>query len=449
MRLAPLLIVAFAAAASAQAPDTLDWHRYYPLAVGNVWEYHNAELGGDFRHTIIADTVVGGRTYFVRRTDYSSLGSPVPPGQPRLDYVRYDERPGGGGGVVSLSSLSFDEAVLRPCDLDDEFERDLQLAFGARAACGPPPGPSPDSVFVEGQYNTTWRPDVLSGTSTPVAVAAVKYFSVGIIFTTFVADVGPVASGNLWGPRLHYAVIDGVAYGTPELVIPELGGPLTTTDATVTLPDDPEFALANLTLSPVVLDSLAMRFASPSEINSWSTQSASPGPGGVSCYFSRFEPTYDGCAIGEALAPGATFQLVVGYDPCPICRAEAAGARRGGAPDTLLVYSGGVAVPDTVLFDDSRYVGSETEPASGQLGLAVGPNPSRGAAAVTLTAVVSLGSVRVVLVDALGRRVAVLHDGALPGGASRLSIPPGLPTGVYTVRAHAGATASARFTVVR
>lgn len=449
MRLAPLFVLAFAAAASAQAPDTLDWHRYYPLAVGNVWEYHDAELWGvQFRHTLLADTVVGGRTYFVRRTDYSSLGSPVPPGQPQVDYVRYDE---GGGGVVAVPSLGDAAASVRPCTLDDLFERDLRLGFGTRAACDPPPGPGwfPDSVFVEGQYNTTWRqPLVRSGTSTPIDVAAIKQFTVGGLFTTFVADIGPVRAGNLNGPSLHYAVIDGVTYGTPEIVVAETGGPLTVTDALASIPTDHEIALANLTVEPVVLDSLVMRFSDPWGFSTWSVQEAD-APYAL-CYFAPFLPEMSRCAPDVTLMPGAVVPFWIGYDPCAICHAEASvGARRGGAPDTLLVYSGGVAVPDTVWFDDSNYVSTESTPGESRLSLSVGPNPSAGLASVTITAAEPAQSVRVVLLDALGRRVAVLHDGALPADA-RLPVPPGLPAGVYTVRAEADdASATARLTVVR
>lgn len=60
-----------------------------------------------------------------------------------------------------------------------------------------------------------------------------------------------------------------------------------------------------------------------------------------------------------------------------------------------------------------------------------------------------MASARVTLLDALGRRVAVLHDGAILPGEARFTVPPGLPAGVYAVRAETdGASATARFTVV-
>ena len=434
MRFLLLALVLLAIPASAQAPDTLDWRRYYPLAVGNVWEYHDAEAWGvRFRHTLVADTVVGGHTYFVRRTDRSSLGSPAPSGTPQVDYVRYGE---SGGGVVSVASLDGPPTPVRPCSTTDLFERDLRLAFGARLACEA----AADSVFVEGQYDKWWWPDVLSGTSEPVEVASMKQFTVGYVHvTTFVADIGPVRAGNLWGPSLHYAVIDGIEYGTPEMVIEEPGGPLTVTDGVAAPSTDYRIELSNLTPEPVVLDSLVMRFSEEWGLSTWRVETYDPPY--VFCHFAPFEPDWMRCAPGVTFAPGAVVRLDVGYDPCAVCR--------GGAPDTLLVYSGGVAEPDTVTFDDSGYVGTDEGPTARALALSVAPNPSRGAATVTLTAAVPLASARVTLVDALGRRVAMLHDGALPADA-RFALPPGLPPGVYSVSADAdGHAATSRVTIVR
>ncbi len=65
--------------------------------------------------------------------------------------------------------------------------------------------------------------------------------------------------------------------------------------------------------------------------------------------------------------------------------------------------------------------------------LAVWPNPSAGRATVTLSS--SSNSVRVAVYDALGREVAVLHDGAVPAGESRFEVAAGLAPGSYVIRA--------------
>ncbi len=100
-------------------------------------------------------------------------------------------------------------------------------------------------------------------------------------------------------------------------------------------------------------------------------------------------------------------------------------------------------------FGDST-VASAPSPEAGGLSVAVSPNPSAGAAWATLT-VASVSSVRVVVVDAVGRVVAVLHDGPVSAGSVRLSLPSGLAAGVYAVVAEGAgaAVARARWVVAR
>jgi hypothetical protein len=90
---------------------------------------------------------------------------------------------------------------------------------------------------------------------------------------------------------------------------------------------------------------------------------------------------------------------------------------------------------------------SAAEPEGGAWGLAVSPNPFRGEAAVTLT-LTEPAEVTVALYDGLGRRVALLHEGALGAGSHALPLPAALPPGVYAVRAIAGGAVAAR-TVTR
>ena len=80
--------------ASLIAPDPTPPHLYYPLAVGNVWEYINLGLmasSGDryLRREIVRDTVVEGRHYFVQaHTQFDSDGETI--GEMRESVVRYD-----------------------------------------------------------------------------------------------------------------------------------------------------------------------------------------------------------------------------------------------------------------------------------------------------------------------------------------------------------------------
>ena len=78
------------------------------------------------------------------------------------------------------------------------------------------------------------------------------------------------------------------------------------------------------------------------------------------------------------------------------------------------------------------------------------PNPARGSATVEVS-MPEAGVLRAEVVDALGRRVAVLHDGPLGAGTHALRLEASrLPAGVYVVRASAGgAVVTRRLTVVR
>lgn len=82
--------------------------------------------------------------------------------------------------------------------------------------------------------------------------------------------------------------------------------------------------------------------------------------------------------------------------------------------------------------------------------LATHPNPTGGAATVRLTLAAS-AHVYVEVFDALGRRVARLHDGPLAAGDHLLALDAtGLPAGLYLVRAQTEAEAiTRRLTVVR
>ncbi len=102
-------------------------------------------------------------------------------------------------------------------------------------------------------------------------------------------------------------------------------------------------------------------------------------------------------------------------------------------------------------------VAGESAPAGEGVRLDVRPNPSAGGVAVRLTLPAPTASVVASVVDALGRRVGVLHDGPLSAGAHELALTASaLAPGVYVVqvrvRPEGGAaawTAVRRVTVTR
>jgi hypothetical protein len=80
----------------------------------------------------------------------------------------------------------------------------------------------------------------------------------------------------------------------------------------------------------------------------------------------------------------------------------------------------------------------ETPPV--RIRVTVSPNPSAGTATFTIE-LPSAGSVSLGLYDLGGRRVASLHEGALPAGRHAVTHGAGLPAGVYFWRLRAGSAA--------
>ncbi len=113
----------------------------------------------------------------------------------------------------------------------------------------------------------------------------------------------------------------------------------------------------------------------------------------------------------------------------------------------------GLAFPRLDCFDPSFVTAAEA-PAPGVLGLALGtptPNPARAVARVALRTA-RARTVRVEVLDALGRTVRVAFDGAVaPGAEPEVFIDVrGLPAGVYAIRASGGeSVATSRLVVVR
>ncbi len=89
-------------------------------------------------------------------------------------------------------------------------------------------------------------------------------------------------------------------------------------------------------------------------------------------------------------------------------------------------------------------------PAS-DLSLTVLPNPATGAVTVSVASPSTLDAVTIEILDALGRRVAVVHAGPLGAGERTFALDASAwAPGVYTARAQAGGEAqTARFTVAR
>jgi hypothetical protein len=109
----------------------------------------------------------------------------------------------------------------------------------------------------------------------------------------------------------------------------------------------------------------------------------------------------------------------------------------------------GTSTGRAYLFAGAAGVDAEPGP-DGLLGFDVVPNPARAGASLTLT-LDRPEAVTAALYDALGRRVAVLHDGPLGAGPHAFPLDAArLPAGVYVVRVETPAAAlTHRLTLVR
>ena len=119
-----------------------------------------------------------------------------------------------------------------------------------------------------------------------------------------------------------------------------------------------------------------------------------------------------------------------------------------GEPFTFTVAEGDSVLAGRFAVQLSVGAGVATEAVPLEPSLAVYPNPSAGRATVALTAVT--GDVRVSVFDALGREVAVLHDGPVAGSLEASIAPGQLVPGAYLVRVAGEALTQTRaLTVVR
>lgn len=211
-------------------------------------------------------------------------------------------------------------------------------------------------------------------------------------------------------------------------------------------PND-EVVVTNPTSGTVRLDSLTVAFAENHDSPSW-VLTVEQGGTSVSVNIAEINgvviPSAEPIGLDIPVGERATIR-VDGYTPCIACR------RRPFRIDTLVVYAGGAPVPDSLLLDTAGIVSSEDGPDVGPLRLSVAPNPSREVTRILVHATVLQPMMRVMVADALGREVAVVHEGPLPEGDRAFTFDPSrFPAGVYVVRATAaGASAVRRVIIVR
>lgn len=190
--------------ATAQVPDTTSAWLYFPLKLGHVWEYrHSHDLYGTTgyeRQTIVGDTLIGGRLYFLRLEEhFDEIGQPT--GASTWE-VRFDTL------TASVKAWWVTDERTLSCPLDADFESEIECPDFCQLA------------YVSGGYDQT----VTIGQST--VMTAAKHYDTGGCEAgySYAAGLGEYGYG-FWftSSQLVYARIDGVEYGAPFPVGTEEG----------------------------------------------------------------------------------------------------------------------------------------------------------------------------------------------------------------------------------
>ena len=181
--------------------DTLDWRRYYPLEIGNTWEYAGSETPPLLIRTIVGDTVANGNRYFIRRDS-------APLHDVRTYYIRYDT----AGTVVTLENIAADTASF-PLPLpysggDFLAHFDLRSAFGDTLLHD-----EPGVIYVvSGGYRET-----ITVYGEQIEVGALKCLNGFGWRECYATDIGFVRGGSLQNYTLSYANVGGKPYGTSRV----------------------------------------------------------------------------------------------------------------------------------------------------------------------------------------------------------------------------------------
>ncbi len=240
-----LALVAFCAPVSAQTPDTTSAWRYFPLEVGNVWEYD------DFYEQCDLDDHCDGPDH-VQSVRWWVRGESVHDGiryfDVRVEGFAPDGEPTGGPFDYALR---FDSASARLAALDQLPDIALSCPFGSdfggSAAC------SSGTYEVAGGYEQS----VTVGGET-VEAARKGYRRDGAEFVGFAfasgiglvyEDAGGYAPFFRWTRHLTYARVGGVEYGDPRFPVAGEGVSVPASAVALAVYPNPTCGAATLSVS--------------------------------------------------------------------------------------------------------------------------------------------------------------------------------------------------------
>jgi len=195
-------------------PDTTAPWRYYPLEIGNAWEYDRHPTGlphidlGTRRVDIEKDTLINDTRYVILRSlYYDENGEPWHNGPSRTP-IRFDTLAAAVYGAVNNEDPYYET----PCPLD--------VPFDAMVLCG---GNEDDPFYTYGGYDE----GTLSFPDTSFAVTYKGYANTIGFTTSYAAGYGQFALSFDNGDTLvlEYMRIDGVEYGAPQFPLSDEPAP--------------------------------------------------------------------------------------------------------------------------------------------------------------------------------------------------------------------------------
>ncbi len=234
MRRAILLFVVLSATAAAQdsMPDTTDWHRYIPLETGNEWHYtvrtqiypslpiYETTLHS---HKVVGDSLVDSVLYttLVHCSQEEDENTVCDNG---LALVRADEPSASVMNRYTVGGMAYEWPWLQyPCGLSAPFSNDPLVLV---CADGMPQFPGLE-YYVDGgpveQYPVAGG-DQMTGQLT------YKVYSTLVSSAELLSDAG-LLSWCVGDPdcgdrgSLLYAILDGVEYGNPVVIVASEGHP--------------------------------------------------------------------------------------------------------------------------------------------------------------------------------------------------------------------------------
>lgn len=193
-------------------PDTLDWRLYFPLQVGNIWEYSNDSFPQTYlstygRSEIVGETVINDQQYFVLEGKAYNLDLELI-GEGSI-YLRYDTTAQAVMQLTTTGCCPGEYSYQGACNLNAPFPA---LNNSISYTC--PNGEG--SLNLSGGYvNKLFQ----IGSDT-VRVPAEKHFNFGgpgVTFLYGIGNPGGTSEGGYSSTSLIYLKVDDQEYGVSQV----------------------------------------------------------------------------------------------------------------------------------------------------------------------------------------------------------------------------------------